>query len=85
MKPPKINRWVLSSHALTRIEERHVTAAELAKMIENPDITIEQGPKWIFAKHFSHRKDNCIAAVLLEREDENLWVIVTVMVHFQKK
>lgn len=85
MKPPKVTRWVLSPHALTRLEERHVTAEELSEVIENPDVKISQGPKWIFAKNFSRRNDNSIAAVLLERTEENLWVVVTVMIHFQEK
>ena len=85
MKAPKITHWVLSPHALARIEERHVSSAELSEVILNPEVTVQQGHKWIFAKHFSGRTDNNIAAVLLERREHGLWVVVTVMVRFQEK
>ncbi len=85
MKAPKITVWVLSPHALKRIEERKISAAELGQLIETPDVEIPQGPKWIFGKKFTNRSDNLIAAVLLERKEEGLWVVLTVMVHFAEK
>lgn len=85
MTAPIVKRWVLSPHALGRVQERKVSARELASVIEDPDVVVPQGPKWIFAKTVSGRSDNKIAAVLLEREDHGLWVVVTVMVRFDAK
>lgn len=82
---PEISKWVLSPHAVLRMEERGITLAELTELIEHPDARISQGPKWIFAKAFRGRSDNKIAAVLLERRERNLWVVVTVMVRFAEK
>ncbi|MGK5083344.1 DUF4258 domain-containing protein [Bdellovibrionota bacterium FG-1] len=85
MEGPKISRWVLSLHALERIQERKISAADLAEVIESPDLELPQGPKWILGKTFKHRDDNLVAAVLLERKEQELWVVLTVMVHFEKK
>ena len=74
--------WVLSPHALKRVQERRISADELAEVIQSPDITVPQGPKWIFAKAISGRSDNKIAAVLLEKKEQGLWVVLTVMVQF---
>ena len=82
---PKVKKWVCSPHALKRIEERKITVEELTQIIEVPEIQIQQGPKWIFAKTILKRKDNLLAAVLLERKDHDLWLVITVMVNFQKK
>ena len=84
-KPPRIEKWVYSPHALQRIEERKVSAQGLAAVITMPDHTTPQGPKWIFAKTIIGRKDNLIAAVLLEKKEHNLWVVVTVLVNFERK
>ena len=85
MTSPKIRRWVLLPHALERLQERKVSARELALVIEHPDVTIPQGEKWIFAKTIHGRSDNKIAAVLLEKEDRGLWLVITVMVQFVEK
>jgi hypothetical protein len=82
---PKIKKWVLSPHAVLRMEERHISLAEISSLISNPDLTLPQGPKWIFAKALPGRSDNLIAAVLLERQESALWVVVTVMVRFEKR
>ena len=65
--------------------ERQITAEELSAILQSPDFSIPQGTKWILAKEFQHRNDNWIAAVLIEREDKNLWVVITVMVQFARK
>ncbi len=80
---PKIEKWVLSAHAATRMVERKVTVKEIEETIRKPDWVMQQGPKWILAKHFKERKDNLLAAVVLEREEANLWVVLTIMVHFE--
>jgi hypothetical protein len=85
MKAPKITQWVLTPHALKRIQERKISAEELAQLIADPDVEISQGPKWIFGKSFPKRNDNLVAAVLLERKEQGLWVVLTVMVHFEEK
>ena len=82
---PKITKWVLTPHAVSRMEERHISLAEISLLIADPDLTIAQGPKWIFAKALPDRSDNLVAAVLLERQEKSLWVVVTVMVRFEEK
>ena len=63
--------------------ERKVTVVEIEKTIRDPDWSAQQGPKWILAKHFEERKDNLLAALVLEKEETNLWVVLTVLVHFE--
>jgi hypothetical protein len=67
------------------MEERHLSLAEISQLISDPDLTLPQGPKWIFAKALPNRSDNLVAAVLLERQEKALWVVVTVMVRFEKR
>lgn len=81
----KIKRWVLTPHSVERILSRKITMAEMESLIKNPDEIIAQGPKYILSKRFSKRKDNNVAAVIIEKKGENLWVVITVMVNFQKK
>jgi hypothetical protein len=83
MRPPKIEKWVLTPHAVERMEERHITLAEVREILSDPEECMSQGPKWILAKSFRGRTDNLIAAVALERKDRNLWVNVTLMVRFE--
>ena len=85
MKIFQIKKWVCSPHALERIFERQISIEEMNSIILSPDHRIQQGPKWIFAKHFPDRSDNMLAAVLLERIEGELWVVLTVMVRFAKK
>jgi hypothetical protein len=85
MKKPQIKRWALSPHSVKRMEERNISLAEISEIIEHPDVLMRQGPKWLLAKYFQHRSDNMIAAVLLEREEKNLWLVITVMIQFEKR
>jgi hypothetical protein len=85
MKAPKITKWVLTPHAVARMEERSILLSELTEIISSPDFVVTQGPKWILAKKFNSRTDNLIAAVLLERQEKNLWLVITVMVRFDQK
>ncbi len=80
-----IKRWAVTPHALERMEERRISNSELRAIIEAPDDWIAQGGKWIAAKRFDKRSDNSLAAVLLERKEHDLWLVLTVMVHFQRK
>ncbi len=85
MKAPKVRKWVLSSHAALRAEERGITAHEIQELLKNPDHAVEQGPKWVFTKAFTKRRDNMIAAVLIEKQEKNLWLVITVMNEFELK
>ncbi|MGZ3772580.1 MAG: DUF4258 domain-containing protein [Pseudobdellovibrionaceae bacterium] len=81
----KIKKWVLTPHAVERVLERKISMLELERLLTQPDEIIEQGPKFILSKKFSSRKDNNIAAVVIEKKGEDLWVVLTVMVNFQKR
>ena len=85
MTKPVVKKWVFSPHAATRMMERGVSVDAIQELIEAPDLVIAQGPKWVFAKSFNTRHDNLIAAVLLERKDKDLWIVLTVMINFQAK
>ncbi len=65
--------------------ERAISVDTTQELIEAPDLVIAQGPKWVFAKAFNSRHDNLVAAVLLERKDKDLWIVLTVMINFQAK
>jgi hypothetical protein len=84
-KRPHIRRWVLTPHAAERARERRISMPELEQIIAAPDLVMPQGPKWILAKRFPTRSDNRLAAVLMEKQKENLWVVITVMVRFDEK
>lgn len=82
-KVPKIKKWFLSPHAAQRMIERDVTVEELELIFSEPDFVLDQGPKFIFSKHIISRKDNMLAAVILEKK-EDLWLVITIMANFQK-
>ncbi len=79
----KILNWALSPHAVERILERRISLNELRKLLEEPDEIIQQGPKYILCKQFTERNDNRIAAVVLEKKEDGLWLVITVMVNFK--
>jgi Domain of unknown function (DUF4258) len=81
----KILNWALSPHAVERILERKISLGEIKELLEDPDDVIQQGPKYIFSKTFTHRNDNSVAAVVLEKKEDGLWLIITVMVNFKIK
>ncbi len=85
MTKPIVKKWAFSPHATTRMMERNVSVDAIRLLIEAPDLVLAQGPKWLFAKSFDARHDNLVAAVLLERKDKDLWIVLTVMVNFQTK
>ena len=62
-----------------------ISVQELELLVLNPDETIAQGPKYLLVKRLTGRKDNSVAAVIIEKKEQDLWVIITVMVNFQKK
>ena len=81
----KVNKWVLTPHAVDKILDRKISMLELEQLILNPDQIIEQGPKFIFVKKFAKRNDNNVAAVILEKKGKDLWVVITVLINFQIK
>lgn len=83
-KKPKISKWFLSPHAAQRMLERHISVEELGLILSDPDQITEQGPKYIFSKEFKSRKDNLLAAVVMEKK-EGLWLVITIMINFEKK
>ena len=85
MAKVKIKKWVLTPHAVERVIDRKISMQELEQLLLNPDETIAQGPKFLLAKKFQNRKDNNLAAVIIEKQGDDLWVVITVMVNFQKK
>ena len=84
MTKPVVKKWVFSPHAASRMMERGISVDTIQQLIEAPNLVVAQGPKWVFAKSFSARQDNLIAAVV-ERKDKDLWIVLTVMINFQAK
>ncbi|KYG66456.1 hypothetical protein AZI86_05265 [Bdellovibrio bacteriovorus] len=58
---------------------------ELELLILSPEEVIAQGPKFLLVKKLKGRKDNNVAAVIIEKKGQDLWVVIPVMVKFQKK
>ncbi len=83
--PERMIKWVLSAHAVLRMEERNLSIEEVKRVVEHPDYKLPQGDKWIFAKKIGARRDNDIAAVVLEKKERALWVVITLMVRFEKR
>ena len=81
----KIKKWALTLHATERLIERKISINEIKEILESPEDTIEQGTKIILTKTFKNRKDNKIAAVIVENQGDSLWLVITVMVNFQTK
>lgn len=82
--PPIIKNWVLTPHAAERINERNLSLNEIESVLKQPDLIKEQGPKFIFSKSLKNRKDNMIACVVLEKKNNNLWIVITVMHNFEE-
>ena len=80
-----IKKWALTPHAVERIEERKISLKELESILKNPDEIIPQGPKFILMKLFVHRNDNCLAVGVVEKEGRDLWLVITVLINFQKR
>ena len=78
---PRITKFVLSAHAVQRMEERRVHLNDIKAIVSTPDFVLKQGAKFILAKELENRSDNLVGAVLLEKESSP-WLVVTVMVNF---
>lgn len=85
MNKPTIKNWVLTPHAVQRISERSVTIIEIQEVLDHPDVIKEQGAKLILAKNLTARKDNMVACVVLERKENDVWIVITVMHNFEEK
>lgn len=73
-------------HAVTRMWERKISVSEVEQIVLAPDGRIAQSKdKFISYKELSHRKDNLVAAVIVERFLEDVWEVVTVLVNFEVK
>lgn len=79
-----IKNWVLTPHAVDRLKERSISLTELEEIIKSPDIVKAQGPKYILAKELIGRSDNKVACVVLERKENDLWIVITVMTNFRE-
>ncbi len=74
---------VFSEHAVIRMLERSITPDMVRAIIRSPMGKIRQSrDKWIFYKSFAVRRDNHVAAVVVERVGERFEVI-TVMIDFE--
>lgn len=82
---PKIDFWVMTPHAMQRITERKISMQEMHEIILSPEEVIIQGPKLLLVKTIYGRDDNRLAVVTLNRKESELWVVITVLVNFEKK
>ena len=71
-------------HAVDRMQERKVSVADVELIINSSDGRINQSrDKAILYKKFSKRKDNLIAAVIVEKINEDLIEVVTILINFE--
>lgn len=75
----------MTPHAVERIVNRKISMQELELLILSPDEVIAQGPKFLLVKKLKGRKDNNVAAVIIEKKEQDLWGVITLTVNFQKK
>jgi hypothetical protein len=70
-------------HAVERMQQRNLTVGEVETVIASPDGRIRQShDKWILYKRLG-RKDDSIAAVVIEEMGQGIIDVVTVMVNFE--
>lgn len=71
-------------HAVQRMQERKVTVAEVELIIAQPDGRIPQSKdKAILYKKLPKRKDNLVAAVIVEKINNGLIEVVTILINFE--
>ena len=73
-------------HAVERMQERKISVSEVNQIVESPDGRIQQSKdKWILYKKLKKRKDNLVAAVIVD-QSKNDWVeVITVLINFEVK
>jgi hypothetical protein len=71
-------------HAVQRMQERKISVDEVGQIIEEPDGKIRQSQdKWILYKKLKKRKDNLLAAVIVDRGEEDWIEVITVLINFE--
>lgn len=71
-------------HAVERMLERRISVAEVEQIVSDPDGKIAQSKdKMILYKKLGKRKDNLVAAVVVERLPGDFLEVVTVLVNFE--
>ena len=73
-------------HAVERMQQRLVTVDDVKSIISSPDGRIPQSrDKAILYKRIRSRKDNLVAAVIVEKMPDNVIEVITVMINFEVK
>lgn len=76
---------VFSAHAVERMQQRRISPTDIEEIIFKCDGKIKQSrDKTIYYKRLKRRKDNDLAAVVIEKRNDILEVL-TVMIHFEVK
>lgn len=72
-------------HAVERMIQRKVSPQEVELLLGAPDGTIVQSmEKFIYYKKINGRKDNALAAVAVQKKNDQ-YEVITVMVNFEVK
>lgn len=70
-------------HAVERMIQRKVSPQEVELLLGDPDGTIVQSmEKFIYYKKIKGRKDNALAAVAVQKKNDQ-YEVITVMVNFE--
>ncbi len=78
-------KLVFSKHAVEQMAKRDISADEVEMLVDHPDGSFKQSrDKQIVYKRFLKRRDNLIAAVIVQQMVNSLEVI-TVMHNFKVK
>ena len=76
---------VYSAHAVERMQQRKISPTDVENVVFNCDGEIRQSKdKTIYYKKIEDRKDNSVAAVVVEKK-RDLLEVLTVMIHFEVK
>ena len=74
---------IYTPHAVERMMQRAVSPQEVELLLGDPDGIIAQSKdKFIYYKMIRGRKDNDLAAVVVQKRN-NLHEVITVMVNFE--
>jgi hypothetical protein len=74
---------IYTAHAVERMMQRVVSPQEVELLLGDPDGIIAQSKdKFIYYKMIRGRKDNDLAAVVVQKRN-NLHEVITVMVNFE--
>lgn len=71
-------------HAVLRMQERALSVEDVLRIIERPGGKISQSKdKTIYYKKLSGRRDNLIAAVVVELLPDEILEVLTVLINFK--